>query len=153
MTVFTEIRNMIADNLDDAAGLIGHFGLSTGKPFDTAYGVNLNNIGDGTPMCLSPIGAIVMAQHGDSVGIGWRIPKAWNNGECWRSYPGLIVFAQYLAMTDDVYEGVKNPVDIITAWTREGGRTEKQAVDALHVAAHGVRVADRDSKLLAVISS
>lgn len=150
MTVFTETRDSIADNLDNAALYISHFGLSTSNAFDTNHNVNLAYLGPETALNVSPIGAVVMAYHRNDVGVGWSIPAGWNNGDYWSDYPALNVFAKYLALSVEFKAGL-NTVEVIKAWLQQEP-TAEEVTDWLRTAAIAVRNARPDSALLSAIA-
>lgn len=65
-------------------------------------------------------------------------------------HPADAVFAQFLVREGQVGDH-GNPAETINAWLSRG-RTEATVLSAMGAAASAVRRADRDSKLLAVIS-
>lgn len=143
MTKLTD-RDMLAWRLEVASGIVGHFGIADTELFQSHPGYERDlgrlphrAIVDGSPIAVSPLGALIMAEN--SEGIGWVIPAGWARRalKYWSKYEAVAAFAQYLATEDKAVPG-RDHAEAIDEWRRRPATTEAVSVKMLKSASVAV---------------
>lgn len=139
MTEFTD-RDMLGWRLQGAAGIVDHFGIADTEPFEPypGYARDFSRyITDGSPIAMSPLGALILVENPDED--GWIIPAGWTRKtlKYWSKYETVAAFAQYLVAEDKSAPGPSH-AETITEWRRRPATTEAVVVKTLKSASVAV---------------